>query len=104
MMARVKGCVNDKCITHKNKVLYKETEEYCSKCGNKLSYVCKTKNCYTFLEEYDGKYCIKCQVRKDDRRDEIKKGVLQAGGVVLTIGGVAFKKGKEIVKHIPKLK
>lgn len=103
-MGRVKGCVNEKCIAYKNKFLYKESEDYCSKCGTKLSYVCKTKNCYTFLEEYDSKHCIKCQAKKDDQKDEAKKAAVKVGGVLLTVVGVAATKGKEIVKHIPKLK
>jgi len=103
-MGRVKGCVNENCIAHKNKVLYKESEDYCSKCGTKLSYVCKTKKCYTFLEESDGKCCIKCQAKKDDQKDDAKKAAVKVGGVLLTIGGVAVAKGKVILKHIKKFK
>jgi hypothetical protein len=103
-MGRVKGCVNEKCIAHEKKFLYKETEEYCSKCGVKLDYVCKTKKCYTFLEKSDSEYCIKCQAKKDDRKDDAKKAVLGAGGALLTIGGVVATKGKTIIKYINKLK
>jgi hypothetical protein len=103
-MDRVKGCVNEKCIAHEKKVLYEENEEYCSKCGVKLDYVCKTKKCYTFLEKSDGKYCIKCQAKKEDRKDEAKKAVFKVGGVMLTFGTLAATKGKHIIKYIPKLK
>ena len=103
-MGRVKGCVNEKCIAHEKKVLYEETEEYCSKCGVKLEYVCKTKKCYTFLEKSDGKYCIKCQAKKDDRKDDAKKAALKVGGGVLAFGTLAVTKGKDIIKYIPKLK
>ena len=39
-MKRVKGCLNNKCVEYK-KTYYKESDEYCVKCGTKLSYVCK---------------------------------------------------------------
>ena len=83
-MTRVKGCVNEKCVAYKNKVNYKESEEYCSKCGVRLSYVCKAK--------------------KDDKKDEFKKGAVAVGGALLAVGGVVLTKGKEIAKHIYKQK
>jgi len=100
-MVRVKGCVNEKCAAFKKKITYKESEEYCSKCGQTLSYVCK--KCYTPLEE-KGKYCAIHQAEKDDKADHTKKVVLGVSGVVLSAGAVVFTKGKDIVKNIPKLK
>ena len=44
-MKRVKGCLNSKCVEYK-KTYYKESDEYCVKCGTKLSYVCKHPKCF----------------------------------------------------------
>lgn len=100
-MGRVKGCTNEKCVAFKKKITYKETEEYCSKCGQPLSYVCK--KCYTPLED-KGKYCAIHQAEKDDKADQAKKVALGVGGAVLSAGAVVITKGKDIVKNIPKLK
>lgn len=101
MMVKVKGCANDNCIAHKKKVTYKETEEYCSRCGHPLSYVCK--KCYTSLDER-GEYCVIHQAEKDDRADRREKGLLAVGSVVLSVGGLVVAKGKDIIKYIPKIK
>ncbi len=101
MMAKVKGCANDNCAAHKKQITYKESEEYCSRCGRPLSYVCK--KCYTPLDER-GEYCLIHQAEKDDRADRTKKRLLAAGGFVLSFGGIVVTKGKDIVKHIPKIK
>lgn len=98
-MAKLKGCTNSYCAAHKKKVTYKATEEFCSKCGQPLSFVCKS--CYTPIEESQ-KLCVMCQAKIDDRNDKIKNGALKVSGFLLTVGTVAVSKGKDITKHIPK--
>lgn len=92
-MGIIKGCVNEKCIVHKKKISYKESEDYCSKCGDKLSYVCK--KCYTFLEDNSEKYCVRCLAERQDRKDKAKKVVGGIGGTVLAAGVFIFTKGKK---------
>ncbi|MGN1348160.1 MAG: hypothetical protein ACI4VI_04380 [Acutalibacteraceae bacterium] len=101
-MAQVKSCTNEKCEAYNEKVNKKEN--YCSKCGSQLSYVCKNKKCHTFLEETDGTYCISCQAKKDDAKDKRKSIAVKVGTPILGVVGVALAKGKDIIKNIPKTK
>ncbi|MBK5244962.1 MAG: hypothetical protein JJE18_08075 [Eubacteriaceae bacterium] len=102
MMDRVKGCVTEKCAAHKKKTTYKESDDYCSKCGDKLSYVCK--KCYTPLEDTSEKYCVRCLAVRQDRNDNVVKVVGSIGGALLTASTVVLTKGKDIAKIISKLK
>lgn len=97
-MSKVKGCPNLECELHKKHTHFNKKDNYCSHCGTQLQYVCKNKKCYTFLEETDGKYCLKCQAEIDDRNDAIKDGVAKVGSAAVALGGIAFTKGGDIVK------
>ena len=98
-MAKIKGCTNSRCVAHTKKITYKKSEDFCSKCGQPLSFICKS--CYTPIAESQ-KRCVMCQAKVDDRNDKIKEVAGQAGVAVLSIGGIFLTKGKDIVKHIPK--
>jgi len=102
MMDRVKGCVNEKCVAHKKKTTYKESDDYCSKCGDKLSYVCK--ECYKPLEDTSEKYCVRCLGKRQDRNDKVMKVGGSIGGALLTAGTVVLTYGKDIAKIVSKLK
>lgn len=97
-MGRIKGCVNDSCSAHLNKVKYKEVEFYCSICGEPLSYVCK--DCYTQLPDGNSKYCVRCQAKHADNRDKAKKNVAKIGGGVVAGVGVVVAVGKGIASLI----
>lgn len=97
-MAKVKGCTNQNCTVFKKKITSKATEEYCSKCGQPLSYVCK--KCYKPIDS-KGKYCTVHQAEKDDNAHNAKKVVLKAGGAALSLGILAVTKGKDIAKYLP---
>lgn len=89
-MKRVKGCLNCNCEEYK-KTQYKDTDEFCVKCGTKLSYVCKDKKCFKQIpDDIEEKYCpIHIAERKDKkekRQDKLKK----AGGVVLGLGAIVL--------------
>lgn len=96
-MTKVKGCVNYICSAYEKKVTYKESEDFCSRCGQKLVHVCK--KCYTPIDS-SKKYCDKCKERRDNRNKKIKKAVVSAGSVALTVGGVVLTKGKNISKRV----
>ncbi|MDO4976761.1 MAG: hypothetical protein Q4E53_05805 [Eubacteriales bacterium] len=49
MVKAFKGCVNEECIARIKKISYKNTDEFCSKCGLPLSFVCK--DCWMELED-----------------------------------------------------
>lgn len=95
-MGKIKGCGNESCEAQKKKITYKESETFCSKCGNPLVYVCK--NCHTQLPDNDKKYCVRCFAEHKDRKDKAKKivgGALAVGGFILTYGKKAFDVAKK---------
>ena len=98
-MAKVKGCTNSRCVAHTKKITYKKSEDFCSKCGQPLSFVCKS--CYTPIEESQ-KRCVMCQAKVDDRNDKIKEVAGQAGVAALGLVTLVGTKGKDIAKYIPK--
>ena len=57
-MGKIRGCGNESCESHKKKLIYKDSEAFCSKCGKPLVYVCK--DCYTQLTTDTEKYCKRC--------------------------------------------
>lgn len=94
-MGSAKGCPNGECVAHEKKTLFKASMSYCPQCGSKLAAVCKSKGCYTFLENPSKKLCARCEAKRADGIDGIKK----VGTAVLTIGatvvGVAAKAVKK---------
>lgn len=100
-MSKVKGCINNRCVANKKKIRYPESEKFCSKCGQPLSYVCK--KCYTPIESSE-KYCVIHQAEKDDHADKMKKKLLCVGPSIAGVVVLTLTKGKEIVKYIPKIK
>jgi hypothetical protein len=97
-MSRVKGCTNENCIAKKKKITYKESDDFCSKCGGKLSYVCP--KCYTKLPEgISDKLCARHLAEKEDKRDERKKRNAKiAAAIIVPIGTVAVANGKKIAE------
>ena len=94
-MSSAKGCPNGECAAHKKKTLFKLSMNYCPQCGVELAAVCKSRGCYTFLDDPSKKLCARCEAKRADRVDGIKK----AGGMALTAGatvvGVAAKIAKK---------
>lgn len=94
-MGKIKGCGNESCEAHKKKIAYKKSEKFCSKCENRLVYVCK--DCYTQLPNDSDKYCVRCIAKHEDRNDKAKQVVaLAIGGVILTFGKKALVVAKKI--------
>ncbi len=94
-MGMIKGCINENCIARQKKTHYKKTDEFCSKCGNKLSYVCA--DCFKQLPDDSQKYCITCAARRKDKKDATKNGAKKIGGGVLAVGGIVLSAGKIVV-------
>lgn len=97
-MAKIKGCTNSRCVAHTKKITYKKSEDFCSKCGQPLSFVCKS--CYTPIEKSQ-KLCVMCQAKVDDRNDKIKEVAGQVGVAAVGLVTLAGTKGKDILKYIP---
>jgi predicted amidophosphoribosyltransferase len=98
-MGKTKGCGNEACEAHKKKITYKETDGFCSKCGDPLVYVCK--DCYTQLPDDTEKYCVRCLAAHEDKTDKARK--VAAGGV-LAVGGVMLKFGKNVLDVVKMVK
>lgn len=98
-MSSAKGCPNGECAAHQKKTLFKTSMNYCPQCGAELAAVCKSRGCYTFLDDPSKKLCARCEAKRADRVDGIKKAGATAGGAVLTVGtmvvGVAAKIAKK---------
>lgn len=103
-MAKVKGCINESCTAHAKKYHYKASDEFCSKCGQPLSFVCKS--CYTPIEESQS-LCVLCEAKKKDRNGKIIGAAKAAGGAALCVAPVVAANGKNIknvLKALAKLR
>lgn len=103
-MSKVKGCTNKNCTAYNVKISRKEN--FCSKCGSRLSYVCKSRKCDKILEESDGTYCKGCQIDKRDKRDKGKKALKVIAAPVVGVAGAAVTKvkWKDIANILSKIK
>lgn len=101
-MGKIKGCVNESCEAHNKKITNKESETFCSRCGNPLFYVCK--NCYTQLTDDSGKYCVRCLAKHDDRKDKAKKIATGVGSGVVAVGVGVFAVGIKVLKTMKNIK
>ena len=98
-MGAIKGCINKKCLANKKKIVYKKSDEFCSKCGEKLQYVCKNKKCRKQLPNSSEKYCPICLAERKDKKDKVAdvgvKGVVGGVGLVALCVSV-----KDVVKSV----
>ena len=101
-MNSAKGCPNGGCTAHKKKTLFKDSMNYCPQCGAELAAVCKSKGCYTFLDDPSRKLCARCEAKHADRVDGMKKKGAAAGGAVLAVGAVVVAKGKDALSLVSK--
>lgn len=97
-MNSAKGCPNGECAAHKKKTLFKPSMNYCPQCGAELAAVCKSRGCYTFLDDPSKKLCARCEAKRADRIDGIKKVGAGVGGTVLTVGGAVVGVAAKIAK------
>lgn len=101
MAKQIKGCINSECIANKKKMKYKNSDSFCTKCGNGLVSVCK--KCYVPLpSDYKKTVCDRCLAAKSDKKDKQIKRVEQAGAGLAGLAGVAVvgKKAFDIAKKV----
>jgi predicted amidophosphoribosyltransferase len=84
-----KGCINESCEAYKEKIKYKDSETYCSRCGSQLAYVCK--KCHRQLSSNNDKNCIRCRAEIEDRRKRIQNAGGKFLGVMIAGGGVLIQ-------------
>lgn len=101
-MKAFKGCVNQDCIAFTKKH-YKDEDEYCTRCGEKLRYVCA--DCWKALESNKVRYCIPCKALRDDKKDQrtekIKENTKKAGVILASVAPAMTAVAKN-VKQIEK--
>ena len=96
-MKRVKGCLNCECNEYK-KTYYKESDEFCVKCGTKLNYVCKHSKCFKQIpDDVRETYCPVHIAERKDKKEKRVEAAKNVGGGVLAVGGLAFTIGKTAV-------
>lgn len=100
MIGTVKGCVNEKCVANRKKTHYKKADEYCTKCGEKLQYVCA--DCFTVLPNNKMKYCDLCMAKRSDKKDKAIKSAEKVGTGILAVAGLAVSIGKAGIDIIKK--
>lgn len=97
-MKRVKGCLNRNCTEYK-KTYYKECDEYCVKCGSKLSYVCKHPKCFKQIPDNEKETCCPVHIaERKDRKEKHGNTLKKVGSRVLAFGGIVLTVGKMIIK------
>lgn len=102
-MSSAKGCPNGECVVHKKKALFEASMNLCPECGAELAAVCKSRGCYTFLDDPSKKLCARCEAKRADRVDRIKKVGAAAVGTVFTVGATVIGVAAKIVrKQSPK--
>lgn len=95
---RVKGCPNENCSLHKEKLKQKPDMNYCPMCGEKLVFVCA--KCFCEIEniDYDHRICALCEVKRSQKKGAVagaaKDGAKAVGklalGVAVGVGGKAI--------------
>lgn len=75
-----KGCINPDCEMNKKKKHFHKKDLFCPRCGTQLSLVCE--KCHGVLEDADTKFCVNCQIQKDDNEEKTKNFLKKAAGVV----------------------
>ena len=85
----VKGCTNITCGAYHKRIRYKKSDDFCSKCGQPLTYVCK--NCFSPVENASDRYCVACSEEMAEKREQMKASAVKAGKVALKAGEIAIK-------------
>lgn len=96
-MKRVKGCLNSNCKEYR-KTYYKESDEYCVKCGTKLSYVCKQPKCFKQIpDDAKEKYCPIHAVERQDKKEKRNESLKKLGSGALAVCGAAVAVCKTVI-------
>ena len=63
----VKGCINENCIAKKEMHNFNALYEYCLRCGQPVTWVCK--QCRTVLPDGNKRYCVRCENQIEDKKN-----------------------------------
>lgn len=92
------GCPNPECTSFKRQKKYKEDVDTCPECGYVLSHVCKSKGCYTVVEDNEEPFCLKCKAKREDKKDKKHKAV-SIVGIGAAAATPAIVKNREVIKE-----
>lgn len=106
---RKKGCPNEGCILHTKKVKQNAENDFCSKCGTKLIFVCANSKCFDEIEDLGPKHriCSRCEIEIQEKKQKVVDGVKNVAGkagkavvavatpVVVGIAGKVVKDGQK---------
>lgn len=99
MAKAVKGCMNPECVANQKKTNYSLSNDYCPKCGQKLSYVCK--DCRMELDDDTRRYCVRCENIRRDNREQLGKVFLEKlGEGAKAVGDFAADTGKKAAAFV----
>ena len=93
---RSKGCPNEACEMHRDRVKQSPEMNYCPKCGETLIFVCN--KCFCEIEDIspDHKICASCEAiqaqKKNERIEKMKKAGKTAGTGVIALGTAVIAK------------
>lgn len=88
-MKRVKACFNCNCKEYK-KTYFKESDESCPECGEKLNYVCKHPKCFKQLpDDFDDTYCPIHRAERKDKWEEFRTNICKIGVGIFGVAGLA---------------
>ena len=112
---RIKGCPNEACECHMKRK-YKVDDQYCTKCGAPLIFVCA--KCFCEIEDLGHKHtiCKACEAKAQERKEHIKDTVKTKGAkaigvatpIAVGIGNTLLKdgqkcavnKGSKVIKEV----
>lgn len=92
------GCPNPECASFKDRKKFKGDLEVCPECDAELLHVCKSKDCYTVVEDPSDSYCLACKAKRADMKDKRRKAAAGIGGAGAAVGIPAAVKHREVIK------
>lgn len=95
-MKKIKGCLQEDCV--KKKIVYKMDENFCTRCGQGLYYVCRKCKATVIDEHGESVLCIRCQAEIDDGKQKIMDATKKVGSAVLSTAMGVGKAVKSTIK------
>lgn len=97
MAKAIKGCMNPECIANQKKRNFRSNNNFCPICGQELVFVCK--DCRMKLADNTRRYCVRCENKHKDDREQLGKVVIEKiGEEAKAVGVLAVNAGSKAGK------